>query len=107
MIRERVAADEAPFVPLLFERSQDETQHDRQFQGYEEGIGWARDVELAFGQVGFDRDLEEVQHVEALNDHESDDHPNDERDQTPQNSPPQLLEVVEKRHLARIAFRHF
>src|SRR6266571_9342418 len=77
---------------------------ERHFQRQHERLGGAREDEPPARQVRRDRPFEDLDDVDLIEQEPADDRADHDRDQTPEDAPAQLLEMIEKRHLP--AWRH-
>ena len=114
---DRQRRDDQPFLPLIQRGSEERpdlvdddrrceqaAQRKRDFEREHERLGGAREDEPAPRQVGRDRPLEHVDDVDFTEQPPAYDRADEDGEQAPQNTPAQLLKMIEKRHLT--ALRH-
>src|SRR5690606_30033925 len=78
---------------------QQQPHHQRQLDGEEERLGGTQILQFRSTQQRPDRLDQQVQDLELLNDHEADRRADQERHQAPKDPPPELLQVLQERHL--------
>src|SRR5690606_22082216 len=101
LVRQQRGRDERPRLLDHDRRGEEDPDDERQLQRNHEGLRRAERRQLAVGKVRSHGLDQEPQHVELHDQPEADAHPYQERDQAPEDAHPQLLQMVEERHLRR------